>query len=110
MPRFVFGPSGEALERGDVAITLIAIERGGVVRFSVGGADPEFSQPLQGLHVVYLTEKPAPEQVAEEVFRIAKVIGSATAADLADGGDVTVHVPDVPPGRHWVQSILEYAE
>lgn len=110
MPRFVFGPSQEYAERGDVAVNLVAIEKGGTVRFSVGGADPEFSQPIAGLHVVYLPARPADEQSAEEVFRSASLIGSASAADLADGGDVTVQVPGVPPGRHWVQSIVEYAE
>lgn len=110
MPRFVFGPSQEFAERGDVSVSLVGIERGGVVRFSVGQADPEFSQPIQGLHVVYLPSKPSPEQSAEEVFRTATLIGSASQEDLHDGGDVTVVVPGVPPGRHWVQSIIEYAE
>lgn len=110
MPRFVFGPSAEHAELGDVSVSLTGVQRGGCVKFSVGEADPEFSQALQGLHVVYLPSKPADEQSAEDVFRNASLIGSADAEALKAGGEVVVQVPGVPPGRHWIQSILEFAE
>src|SRR4051794_27356275 len=107
MSRFVFGPGQDAAERTDVGVTLAGVRRGGFVDFTLGEPDPEFSEPLSGLHVVYLESKPAADAEPEAVLAAATLKGSASAEDLARGGEITVVVVGVPPGRHWAQSILE---
>jgi hypothetical protein len=112
MPRYVFGPAQEVAERADVNLALVGVRRGGLVDVVLGDPDPEFSEAATGVHVVYLDARPGPEASAEETLATATLRGSASPEDVAKRGAFTILVAGglIPPGRHWVQTILEFAE
>lgn len=118
MSRFVFGPTFEniVMDGGsDVGVTLAAVRASkGTVSFDlvVPVYDLATSARLLKIYGVAAPAKPATD-VKPEDFLVAPgnyAAGVEVPADNTQAQALTIDVPGVPPGGHFGQTILEFAE
>lgn len=109
MARYVYGPSLDgATETGDASLKLRGVRPGGFVDLTLEEGDPAFTTRPTGVFACYLDGPPG-DLTPEQALNSTPRVGAASAEDLAKGGDFTVTVAGVKPGKYFVQTVLEFA-
>lgn len=112
MSKLIFGPGVDYTEATPDAAAVASVSppkprRGGLVDMTY-----DKSEPVLAIHVVYLAAAPTATDTPAAVLDAAPIKGSATPADLAAGGALTITAvgPITPGTAYYVQTILEIAD